>query len=208
MIWPRGDNLMIYLDAADRWWRGLPLYADSGSGQGFIGPPFQAVAFVPLTGLPSAWTSLTWDAIHLLALVWAIAAWRSALGLSRSTCIVATIAVTGPIISDIHQQNLSLLVFALLGGAAWALSRDRNLSAGAMLGLAIAIKGYPALLLFTGIAARRRTFVGTTVLVVGLLTGVGLLPYGLAAWRQWFALSGPDFWPTWSFNQSLPALWL
>jgi len=83
------------------------------------------------------------------------------------------------------------LVLAAVG--AWLLiERDRDLAAGVLIGLVVAIKPnflvWPALLFLSG----RRLPALTAVGVAGLISAIPLLVFGTEIYRQWFELIASD----------------
>jgi alpha-1,2-mannosyltransferase len=224
----KGGDFDVYVDAAARLLRGTPLYADSGITVGFVGPPVQALIFVPLLPLAAAGpvvARLGWYAISLALLWYAVTRWtaaltreeritwfdtRGALTPSSRAAVWALAAVAFPLQTQFEHQNLNLILLASSGWAVSAWSRERFALAGAGVGLAAAIKVYPAMALaWLGLVRSWRTL-GTAVLTMAVAS---LVPAVVMGWSRflgdvevWRAISS-EGWPVRRANQSIVAMW-
>lgn len=115
-------------------------------------PPLMGLLLSPLTSLPvavGAWLLFALKvALAALAVAWCIEAVAPRGPPLAAPWAVAGIAVSlRPILSDLQHGNVNILIFFLLVAALRALQRDRDATAGALVGLAAALKITPALLL-------------------------------------------------------------
>lgn len=218
----KGGDFDVFLDAGQRVIDAEPLYDDSATGHGFIGPPFQAVFFVPnawLAGYSLSAAKVSWYLLNLAALLagawlwtWAISG-RPAGTLVRWPSPVlpwALLAIVLPAQTNFEHQNMNALLLGLTGGAVWALRRRHTGLAGVALGLAAALKAFPALLIVY-LAARREWkaaitgVVVTTALTMGVAIRYGLTETGVLLW-QWLQINDDGGWPERVQNQSLYAM--
>jgi hypothetical protein len=222
----KGGDFLVFLEGGHRLLEGTPLYVGSSVGFGFIGPPFQAVLFVPFALLGSGTgvvPRLAWYATNLLALAAGIWCWVAALGASlgvrRGThvttggwhrVLLPLVAVLFPLQTNFEHQNLNAVLLALTGGAALLLERNRDVGAGVLVGCAAALKAYPAFLSVYLVATRRWTAAAVSVLVALLLTMIPAARYGVSPYRamlgSWLDLSARGGWPARGNNQSLFAM--
>lgn len=222
----KGGDYLVYLESGRRVLDGTPMYAGSGAGAGVIGPPFQAVLFVPFAALarssePAA--RLVWYAVNLLLLAWGIVWWVRALApaldvrltprgipLEASRLLLPLVAIAFPLQTNFEHQNLNVVLLALTGKAADAAAAQRSDASAVLVGIAAAIKAFPAALLLWFAVQRmwRALAIGASTALV--LTLLPALRYGidgyLAQFRDWMAISGAGGWPIRENNQSLFAM--
>ena len=165
----------------------------------YIYPPFFALLAAPLSLLPFPAARLVWLGADLLLLglfVRLYLVWRRADGTSPSPLELALIAVTLgleflPLIWALAIGQTSLLILALLAGAILCVKRRHEAAAGALLGVATAIKLTPALLLAYFLVRGR-----PRVALWGLATSVfctlsAALALGPAATLRFFTVAVP-----------------
>lgn len=224
----KGGDFDDYVAAAGRLLSGTSLYEGSGIGTGFVGPPAQAVLFLPFTllaGLDPRVARVAWYAVNLGALWYALTVWTRTLGhrgsagaaaeprrpawLSTDT-LLALAAVGYPLQTQFEHQNLNVVLLALAAHAAEALQRGRSAKAGVALGAAAALKVYPALAVVWLAARRSWVALGTAAGAAAVVTMLPMASRGFsgfiddfAAWRG-IAAEG---WPVRRANQSLTAMW-
>jgi alpha-1,2-mannosyltransferase len=178
-----------YFSGAQRLRDGLPLYpADltfsDGSREHYVYPPLLALIFYPLTSYQLAWWG--WAAFSLVC--WAAALWllvrellRSAFGQQLRLSIwwpvfLAALINFPPVLVHMTWGQLQLPLLLLLTLAWLCLRRERPAAAGVLIGLTIALKLFPLLLLLPLLAQRRWRCVaaalGTAALVLGLCFAV------------------------------------
>jgi alpha-1,2-mannosyltransferase len=224
----RESDFDVYVDAAQRLLAGAPLYEGSTIAVGFVGPPAQALPFVPFAPLdaidPRA-GRLAWYGVNVLLLWYALTTWvrvltrddayrltgrRGKLGVSSRDSLLALAGVAYPLQTQFEHQNLNIVLFALAAHAADALRRDRSAAAGVALGAAAALKVYPALALLWLAARRSWHALGAAIVAAMALSVAPVLLNGPSrflsdvwAWRA-IAVEG---WPARRANQSVVAMW-
>jgi Glycosyltransferase family 87 len=218
----KGGDYSVYLDAGQRFIDGTPLYSNSGVGAGVIGPPFQAAAFVPFAILARAnviAARLAWYGLNLLLLAYGVVWWVGALApilgvalngrgipLEPTRLILPLVAILFPLQTNFEHQNLNVVLLAVTGASARALTFGRDRLSGALIGLAVALKAFPALLVL--ILFWRRLYVATLIAIGTsvILTTAAIARYGISAIdviRDWLALNTAGGWPIRGNNQSL-----
>jgi hypothetical protein len=223
----KGGDFTVFLDAGERFLQGAPLYAGSGAGYGVVGPPFQAAFFSPfalLARLEIRLARMAWYATNLAALAAALLAWTAVLGPIAGRAIrwqgwrpdpygpvlLSLLAISFPLQTNFEHQNLNPVLLALMGGAAWALARERDVCGGVLIGLAAALKAFPALLLAYLLLRRRWRAFAAGLIAAGVLTLIPAVRYGAdgiaATIRDWLAISASGGWPVRGNNQSLFAM--
>jgi len=141
---------------------------------GYIYPPFLAVVMEPLTLLPYHGANQAWfvlNGIFFASGVGLLLGWRPG--------PIDPIAAAGVIFVSLNFYptyrafqcgQVSLLIFALASASLWLLSRGRDGAAGALVGIAAAIKLTPVVLVVYFLAARRyRAAVGAVAAVAASL---------------------------------------
>jgi Glycosyltransferase family 87 len=218
----KGGDYSVYLDAGQRFIDGTPLYSNSGVGAGVIGPPFQAAAFVPFAILARAnviAARLAWYGLNLLLLAYGVVWWVGALApilgvalngrgipLEPTRLILPLVAILFPLQTNFEHQNLNVVLLAVTGASARALTFGRDRLSGALIGLAVALKAFPALLVL--ILFWRRLY-AATLIAIGtsvILTTAAIARCGISAIdviRDWLALNTAGGWPIRGNNQSL-----
>ncbi len=194
----------------------------SSAADGFIGPPFQAVFFSPLAAIagvsPQA-AKLLWHVTGIACLIAGIAftarAWwmaRADLGLPPMPYLPALLlpllAVLVPAQTNFEHQNMNALLLALIAAATWCLLAGSTGTAGMLIGVAAALKVFPALLIGV-LVLRGRWRAALVASAVGI--GLTLLPlplYGSSAYARLiddFSRLATSGFPVRVNNQSLVA---
>jgi alpha-1,2-mannosyltransferase len=160
-------DLTVYLAASSRLLDGQdPVGVTNSRGWPYYYPPTLAVALVPLVPLPLPAAAAVWYAIGAAALVaGAVAARRAvdeALPWDRWDALALAL-VTLPAASALLRGQMGPVLLGLCGGALLLLARRRDVSAGALLGLAAALKLTPAALLLALALERRWRAVAASV---------------------------------------------
>ena len=217
----KGGDAAVFFEGGRRLLHAQNLYAGSSAAAGFIGPPFQAVFFAPFAAIAGANATAAKIAWHLVGVaclaagVWSTGrAWddaRADLGLPARpwlpTLFFSLLAVLLPLQTNFEHQNLNPVLLALVAGAMLLLTRGSSNAAGVLVGIATALKVFPALLIGYLLLRHRRAAVVAAVTAV-VLTAVPVMLYGPAEYAQllrdfWrLANSG---WPVRGNNQSLIA---
>lgn len=174
----KGGDLAVHLSETERILSGEPLYAASPA-KGAFWPPFTLLALTPLALVARASLPLAkaaWVLFNVACLAWSMA--RGARLWGWTPVLLAILAVAKPLQANFEHLNITVVLLALLVGAAADLAEGRPTRAGAWVGVAAAVKIFPGLLLLY--LAYRRHWKGVAVggaLGAGL-TLVGFLPYG------------------------------
>ena len=216
----KGGDFAVFLQSGQRVLEGQPFYEGSAPGSGVIGPPFQGVFFVPFAVVGHAAgraPAVLWYFLNLIALaagVWwwtrANDAWAPERPWDQPAVLLPLLAVILPAQTNFEHQNMNALLLAVTGAAAWSWTRGHSAASGALVGLAAALKAFPALLLVVFLVRR-----DWRALVSGVLVGVTLsaspaLWYGAGAllplFRRWLDVSAEGGWPTRVQNQSIVAM--
>src|SRR4029450_3594645 len=119
------------------------------------------------------------------------------------------VAILFPLQTNFEHQNLNVVLLAITGASARALTFGRDRLSGALIGLAVALKAFPALLVL--ILFWRRLY-AATLIAIGtsvILTTAAVARYGISAIdviRDWLALNTAGGGPIRGNNQSLFAM--
>lgn len=197
-----GGDIVPEIQMSQRWLTGSPLYGAELPAAGMWWPPFAAVALVPLallarlslavaTGAWSVFSVLCIAAVAVLARRWG---WRPV--------ILALLATAVPLQTNFEHRNINTVLLALALAGIVDLEDGRDTRAGIWLGLAAALKAFPALLVaYLAARGRWRAF-GSAALVASAATLLALLPYGLAGGastiKDWLTLSLSE--PRWTLG--------
>lgn len=134
-------------------------------------PPFTIALLLPVALLPYRAAVLLWTALGLGLYLWMWRAVLRELGLLSppgwAPLLVGLSLLWFPLQFHIILAQLSIPLAACVVGSWLALRRGREAMAGALLGLAILIKIFPALLLLNLVARRRWRALGAAVAVGG-----------------------------------------
>jgi hypothetical protein len=176
-------------------------------------PPPSIFLAVPLASLDYPDATLVWNILSLAAffLSFCIVAHHLSLSLGIKAVIpfITLCLIFDPFRSQCSQGQLGFVILLLIIGSWSATKRGHSLRAGFFLGLAIAIKLFPAFLLLYYFAERRwKTLIAGVVsfILVSLIT---LLFLGFETYRAYFEVVLPTvekFRSSW-INQSLPGFW-
>jgi len=191
----KGGDFTQELRQTERLLHGLPLYT-ANPEKGIWWPPFTALGLVPFA-LVARWSlplsKACWAALNVACLGWSVARARS-WATGWSPVVLALAAVGKPLHSNFEYLNVTPILLALVVAAAADLEAGRESRAAAWIGLATAIKGFPALLLLYLAYSRRWRGVATGIAVAGGLTVGAMLSYGpvgaVRAVVDWLRLTG------------------
>ncbi|HVH67878.1 MAG TPA: glycosyltransferase family 87 protein [Gemmatimonadales bacterium] len=205
----RGGDLEVHFTAARLWLEGLPLYAHPPR-VGAWWPPLAVLLVVPFAVVAqwsAALAKAAWVGGSMLCLGGSIVRlprdhWKPV--------ALAVAAVAVPLHRNFEDLNLNAVLLLLLILAAGELARGREGRAGMWIGVAAALKVFPAVwLLYLGYRGRWRGLV-IGVAVAAALTIAPLLRYGVGgadvAARDWLGNSAAVAWTPLGSNQSLAAL--
>jgi hypothetical protein len=188
----KGGDFTQELGVSERLLHGLPPYPANPEG-GIWWPPFTALALVPFA-LLARWSlalaKAGWSVLNVCCLAWAVVRARG-WATGWVPVVVAVAAVAKPLQSNFEHLNLTPILLALVVAAAADLGAGREARAGAWIGLATALKGFPALLLLYVALRRRWHALAVGLVLAGGLTLCAMLPYGpggavraVLAWLQ------------------------
>ena len=178
-------------------------------------PPLTFMILAPLTFLPYTAARGLW--VGMMAATFAFTGWwfLCSVGASRSAAVVGGLGMLAlPIVQrDLSVgQNNSLLLIAIV--AAWKVARRHGgIAAGALVGLAGAVKFFPLFLVIAFARERQRRAVGSAIAVCALITSASFAVLGSAAFGQWLEASANNYerWRASPLNASLvgyPFRWL
>jgi len=130
----------------------LALSADIDIWEAYVypNPPIMALLLMPLMQLPPVAASLTWfivkSAMAILAIHWLFQMMESS---GRPFPLIAKLAAIllalRPLVGDLTHGNINLFILFLVVAGLYAYYRQRDITAGILLALAIACKVTPAL---------------------------------------------------------------
>lgn len=175
----KGGDIVAELSQSERLLGGVPLY-QAPPGKGMWWPPFTALGLVPFA-LVARWSLVVakafWAALNVACLGWSLALarrWTSGWG----PVALAVAAVAKPLQSNFEHLNITPILLVLAMAAAADLRAGREARAGAWLGLATAIKAFPALVFLYFLLTRRwRGLLAGSAVAAGLTVGA-MLSYG------------------------------
>jgi Glycosyltransferase family 87 len=175
-------------------------------------PPFLIVLVSPLTRLPFRAARSIWLSLGVASVALAVGLCCRTLMFGWPTTVLLMIAAfaLSPVTSDVSNGQINGFILLLLVGA-WRASKDgkREAVGGALLGVAIALKLYPVILIVPLLRERRHRTVLVAVAVAASLSIAGALGVGLSAVRTWRSLAAPNdfsYWASSPLNASLPGL--
>ena len=138
----KGGDFDVFVESGRRILARTPLYAGSGAGVGVVGPPFQAIFFVPfaiLANFSMKLSRIAWCALGIATLCVGVALWSIALAergpslraprwsdLCSSSVLIPLLAVLLPVQTNFEHQNMNPLLLACLGVAAFCFSTRRD----------------------------------------------------------------------------------
>ena len=176
----KGGDFVAELSQAERLLHGVPLYA-ALPGTGIWWPPFTAAGLVPFALVSRASIAVAkalWAVLNVSCLGWSIVLarrWTSGWG----AVAIAVAAVGKPLQSNFEHLNITPILLVLVLATAADLRGERELRAGAWLGLATAIKAFPVLMFLYFLCTGRWRGLLVGIAVAGGLTFGAMLPYGM-----------------------------
>ena len=155
-------------------------------------PPTSVLLVIPFVWTDYVHASMLWNFVSLLALGASLVIITSELGyhpsISESLLMLVAFAVWPPLWFHIMEGQFGLIVLLLMTLAWRASRRGRDAAAGCMIGLAAAIKIFPAAVLLYFVLRRRWRAVIFGILSFFLVTAITLLVVGIDAYRSYFAI--------------------
>ena len=176
---PKGGDLATALGQSQRWIEGAALY-DRTAYLGVWWPPFAVAALVPFALVAQASLAVAkgiFAALTAGCIAWSVG--RAARAWGWAVALLALLAVGKPLQTNAEVLNINAMLLALLVATAADLRAGREQRAAVWIGLATALKAFPALfLLYFGVRRRWRAL-AVSALVAGALTGLSMLRYGV-----------------------------
>jgi len=167
-------------DAAANYLARLHIIAPPGGLDAFVSPPPVAALAVPIALLPQRVGAQVWTAIDALALILALWLLYRVLAtpnpLARSVFWAAA-AYFPPVFADVSAGQRGGVLLVLAMGSVW-LERGRPKLAGALGGIATAIKYFPAALVIGPRPAHRIAYAFVLAVVAALVTALTFVPLG------------------------------
>jgi len=205
----KGIDVEIHIKVAQGLLAGHPVYSEAPS-IGVWWPPFAILALTPFALLANLSMPLAKGAFAVLGVAcvaWSIARFGRE---GRPYLALAVAAVAVPLQINFDYLNINAVLLALVVAAGFDLAQSRDVRAGVWLGLAAALKAFPAVLLLY-VAYRRRWRAAATGVSLALGVSVcALLSSGvsgaLTSAQVWLANSRTGGWVLHPRNQSLFAL--
>jgi len=190
----KGGDIVYEMAQSERLLRGEPLFA-SAPPQGTHWPPFSAVLILPFALLARLGTGLgqaAWGLFGVACLVASVVLARR--WTSWGVIGVALLSLTAALQNNFRHLNVNTVLLALLVWAADELRRGRDTRASALIGLAAALKAFPALAFAIFVWRRRWRALGYGVCVAAAATYLAVLRYGpldaFATVWDWVEVSG------------------
>src|SRR2546425_23743 len=175
----KGGDFTQELGQSERLLHGLPLY-DANPEKGIWWPPFTALGLVPFALVARSSLAVAkacWAVLNVCCLGWALLlARRWTTGWRPIALAVA--AVGKPLQSNFEHLNVTPILLALIVATAAELEHRREARAGGWLGVATAIKGFPALVFLYFLVRRRWRALAAGLAAAMALTVAAMLPYG------------------------------
>jgi hypothetical protein len=176
-------------------------------------PPTSILVAIPFGALPYQAAIFTWNLLSLamfgasLTVVWQT--FRIPWSVRAIFPATTVLLPCYPLLIHIHFGQITLLILLLLT-AVWAADRaDRQILAGVLLGTAVTIKLFPAVLFLFFIVRKRWRAVASGFVSIALITLLTALVLGIHTYTTYVNVVLPSvakyrgFW----FNLSLPAYW-
>jgi alpha-1,2-mannosyltransferase len=207
----KGGDLTSELGQSERLLHGLPPFGAADPNVGVPWPPFSAAALIPFALIARLSLPLAkglWAA-GSVACVWWVVRWAGQRGWRPAVLALAAVAV--PLQTNFEHLNIAAVLLALVVFAAREVEAGRETRAGVAIGVAAALKAFPALLLLYFAVQRRWRALAAGAGVAAGLTLLALLPLGpraaITGTRDWLLLGLEHRWITQpTADQSLAAL--
>jgi alpha-1,2-mannosyltransferase len=214
----RGSDLRIYLDAAERFWRGQALYP-ANDPIGFKYAPGAAWLFAPLTALPREAAAVLWNIGSVAAFAFVAARWRKLLAENERYAggpwgAAAVVVLAQSFFLELFYGQVDLVILALLVWPFTPAGRTRDVWSGLSVAIAVVLK-LPAAVIAAALLAvgRRRAVAWSIAWVVALHVPLALrfgFRGGLEQLRAWVATieATEASWAVGHNTQGLPTLLL
>ncbi|MCC6573065.1 MAG: DUF2029 domain-containing protein [Planctomycetes bacterium] len=158
-------DFIVYWEAGERMRAGgADLYAQAADPMNQVGryiyPPAFAALFAPLTWLPREAGFGVWAALQLVIACAAFWLLRGLCGVRRKGELIdwafaGLVAIFGPLVVNIIEGQINMLVIGLIAAGLWLVESRRPLRGGLLIALAVHIKILPVVLLAVLVVQRR-----------------------------------------------------
>jgi hypothetical protein len=202
----------VYLDFG----RSLAIHFGPASAAHFqynAHPPASVLLALPFALLPYRPAFLTWSVLSAACLVASLLmVLRNRRGQPIDLPLLAAITLvmtSSVLVQQTIQGQLNLVLLVLITGAWLADRKDASAISGVLIGIAAAIKLFPAFLVLYYLAQRKWRAVWGVAVAFLAVNGLGCLLFGVQAYRDYFLRVAPDvakFRDTWP-NASLLGFW-
>lgn len=233
LVWPRNERVADFFQdwsTASNYWHDLPIYTDQRrSLERYLGfpwdpasplltagstrPPTAVLLTIPLGLLPYRTAFRLWNILGSSALVVSLIALCRSTPLSISkTAILVTASLLlawNPLRVQLYQGQWSLLLFFLIV-AIWKFEKTaRWNTCGICIGLAAAIKFFPAFLLLPFLLRRQWSVLLAAAACLTVLNAVAILLFGIETYGTYWNNVMPGLQPFkgHSVNASLAGFW-
>lgn len=187
----KGGDFTIELGQSERLLHGLPPFGAADPNLGVPWPPFSAALLIPFALIARISLPLAkglWAAISVVCVWWCVR-WALQRAGSWRPAVIALAAVAVPLQTNFEHLNIAAVLLALVLLATSDLDAGRDSRAGVAIGIAAALKAFPALLLLYFAVQRRWRALAAGVGVALALTLLSLVPLGLPG-----AINGVQDW--------------
>jgi len=199
------------LSQSERLLHGLAPFGAADPSVGVPWPPFSAVALIPfalIARLSLPFAKALWVA-GSVACLWWVLRWAGRRGWRPALLALAAVAV--PLQTNFEHANIAAVLLALVILAVAACEAGRDPRGAVALGVAAALKAFPALLLVYFALQRRWRALAAGAGIAAALTLIALLPLGATqvfpSVRDWLVLGLAHDWATQpAADQSFAAL--
>lgn len=176
-------------------------------------PPTYVLFILPFGFLDYPTAFLVWNLLSLAAFALSLylVAHHLQIGVTAKHLlpIVVLSLLASPLKQQVFQGNINLVLLPILLGVWLADSASKPVLAGILLGIAIALKIFPGLLLLYFVVLRKYRTVVSTVACTGAIFAISLLVFGFQSYQDYVQLSMPFLAPhrgNWD-NLSLIGFW-
>ncbi len=183
------DDFSVFYTAAERWAAREPLYRAADGHYSFKYLPTTALLLSPLGALPYHWAAGTWAALLGLVAVGllqrSIEALRSVgYSVPRWGVLLTALVLAPSVARELGHGQLNLVCALLVLVGHTALITGRPTWAGVWLALSVALKPIALLIWPYWVLRRQWQALGVSVILIGGLLLLSLLPYALGSWPE------------------------
>lgn len=214
--WTSARNFLVGLPVYLDYRQSLETHLGGSASPAFLynaHPPGAVLVALPFGLLEYRAAYLLWSILSLLCLtvsLWMIAGARRSDRFGLTELCLLTLVVSGnSLMHQTVQGQLNLVLLVLITGSWWADRKNAPACSGVLIGIAAAVKLFPAFLVVYYLAQRKWRAVWGSAVAFVAVNGVGCLLFGVQAYRDYLFRAAPDvakFRDTWP-NASLLGFW-